>query len=393
MDTTNSSANCVYTVLVGGYETLQEQPSALTSGVPFICFTDDRNLRSSTWEIRQIDSIFPSDPIRSSRHAKIKPHLYLGAFDASLYIDNTVRLKVAPEAIFSEFGSASFYAMSHSFRDDVVSEFIAVSELGFDDQTRIFEQLNHYYLDFEEELAERPYWGGFLIRKHKTQELIRFSEIWSSHVLRYSRRDQLSMNVAAKLSGITINRLELDNHESSVHVWSSSNRDRNKGVRAVRNSLMPVKARIQQLEKQLSKEQKSSKSPATPAKISLKSGGSPHEVAPLMQFTHELKEPIDHCRLGSLEFRGSNSLGAPIEFAKDVVIAKCVAAGHESAEREFSLSVDGRPEPVCVMSAPIAEGETSMFVLVKINGSDVLRRIVLNIGPDGSATLQVRLEE
>lgn len=50
----------VYTALLGRYEELNEQPTALNTDIPFICFTDDPNLVSETWQIHLVDPLFPS---------------------------------------------------------------------------------------------------------------------------------------------------------------------------------------------------------------------------------------------------------------------------------------------------------------------------------------------
>ncbi|MBC7591354.1 MAG: hypothetical protein H7226_09980, partial [Salinibacterium sp.] len=55
----------VYCALVGGYEKLLEQPAALESSIPFICLTDDPELRSATWDVRLIESEFALDRVRS----------------------------------------------------------------------------------------------------------------------------------------------------------------------------------------------------------------------------------------------------------------------------------------------------------------------------------------
>jgi len=58
---------CVYTVLSGGYEQLNEQPMARQSRLKFICFTDDPELTSESWEIRPMVPILADDPVRSQR--------------------------------------------------------------------------------------------------------------------------------------------------------------------------------------------------------------------------------------------------------------------------------------------------------------------------------------
>ena len=53
-------ARCVFTVLNGGYEALNEQPVAARSAIPFICLTDDPGLTSGTWQIRPFKPRFPA---------------------------------------------------------------------------------------------------------------------------------------------------------------------------------------------------------------------------------------------------------------------------------------------------------------------------------------------
>jgi hypothetical protein len=75
---------CVYTALIGGYEVLNEQPIAATSSLPFICLTDDPELRSETWQIRRVEPLFGLDSIRSQREFKLRPHVHLPDFNCSI---------------------------------------------------------------------------------------------------------------------------------------------------------------------------------------------------------------------------------------------------------------------------------------------------------------------
>ncbi len=211
---------CVYTVLTGGYETLNDQPVAAESGLKFICLTDDPEVRSDSWEVRQITPMFAADPIRSQRAAKVLAALYLPEFDASLYIDNSVRLKVAPEVLFDEFGSqAGLCVPLHSFRDTVLDEFLAVAEDGLDDPRRIAEQLEDYRAAFPDVLGLRPSWSAIMLRDHRDANVTVAMQIWFAHICRYSRRDQLSSRVAFHLAGVKPLLIGIDNHESRFHSW------------------------------------------------------------------------------------------------------------------------------------------------------------------------------
>ena len=211
---------CVYTVLTGGYEELNEQPVAEASRIPFVCLTDDARLRSRTWQVRLVPTLFPADPVRSQRALKLRPHEYLPEFDGSLYIDNSVLLKEPPESLVEQFLPVPGFCLpAHSFRKTVIDEFVEVARDGLDDRRRILEQLYHTALEAPGVLREKPYWNGLMLRDHRDPAVRKALDLWFALVLRYSRRDQLSANLAFRRAGMTPQVLLIDNHESRFHSW------------------------------------------------------------------------------------------------------------------------------------------------------------------------------
>jgi hypothetical protein len=66
-------------------------------------------------------------------------------------------------------------------------------------------------------LKEKPYWTAILPRDHRDHKVRAMLEIWKAHVYRYSCRDQLSVNLAFRLAGLTPVALPIDNHASWFH--------------------------------------------------------------------------------------------------------------------------------------------------------------------------------
>lgn len=250
---TNPPRVCVYTALLGGYERLNEQPVVSQSNIPFLCLTDDPDLRSDTWQIRLVSPLFGMDPVRSQRDFKLRPHVHLTDFDFSIYIDNSVLLTQPPERIIERYLPVSGFALPrHSDHLTVLDEFLVVAKRGYDDQSRIFEQLNHYAFVCAGVLEERPYWAGILLRDHREPGVRSVLETWFAHVLRYSRRDQLSVNAAFSLSRFNPDAIEIDNWSSWCHTWPHTPaRNRRHGVLDPAASLGPPVARARHLEQQL----------------------------------------------------------------------------------------------------------------------------------------------
>ncbi|GAA0278946.1 hypothetical protein LNAOJCKE_2266 [Methylorubrum aminovorans] len=214
---------CVYTALMGGYEDLNEQKVANESHFDFICFTDSESLESGTWDVKFITPLFDNDPQRSQRHIKIKPQVYLGDYDVTIYIDNSILLLRDPVHLLEQFDlECGLMLAPHSFRSTVLDEFIEVSRIGLDDVSRIMEQMGHYYVSSPGVMMQKPFWGGLIVRDSRSRLVIDFQERWFSHVCRYSRRDQLSLNYCLDEIGIIPQAINIDNHLSDIHSWPNS---------------------------------------------------------------------------------------------------------------------------------------------------------------------------
>lgn len=211
---------CVYTVLLGGYDTLLDQPVADDSAADFICFTDDETLSSDTWQMQVVAPRFPQDLHRSSREFKIRGHEVLQEYDATLCIDASVLLRTSPEEIISNWlaeGHDMAFAL-HSYRERVIDEFDEVVRLNYDDRVRVHEQLMDYSITYPDVLDARPHWGGMIVRR-RGPRVDAAMALWYDHVLRYSRRDQLSLMVALLHGGASFRSVTLDNFASPLHEW------------------------------------------------------------------------------------------------------------------------------------------------------------------------------
>jgi len=210
----------VYTYILGSYDQLLDQPPAESEQTEYICFTDNPELTSDRWRIVLIEPRFPSDVVRSARFVKIVGHPELAGFDATLSIDASVRLRVPPERIVDAWltDGVDFAVAEHSYREALIDEFDEVIRLNYDDRGRVHEQLFDYSVDHPATLQRRPLWTGMLARR-VTNASAEMARLWFDHVLRYSRRDQLSVLTAIEQSRVSVRTIPLDNFASELHEW------------------------------------------------------------------------------------------------------------------------------------------------------------------------------
>ena len=213
------ATDVVFTALFGGYESLNELSVIKNSTTRYVCFTDNPDLESSTWEIFIPQDLKSNNPIRMSREIKMLGHRFFPELTRSLYIDNTVHLKVDGGKVLDEvlgFEDVSF--MLHSTCKSVRREFLNCSMYGLENQSKLRRQYLDYLENYSFILNERPYWGGFIARKHTAQADL-FFKTWHEEYLKHSKRDQLSINISAYKSGIKINSIVGSNTGSEWHSW------------------------------------------------------------------------------------------------------------------------------------------------------------------------------
>ena len=191
----------LYTCLFGYSEKFNDFVYERDPTIDFICFTDMSELESAFWRIEKV-ARGELDAARAAKQRKILPHRFLSDYDASLYVDNTVRLKMAPAEIFERYldhSRSPFVCFRHPWRQCVYDEAREVISLGFDKPDRVNTQMKRY-----RELGYpqgNGFWkGAFLLRRHNNPAVICTMETWFDQVLSYSHRDQLSLPVAAWLN-------------------------------------------------------------------------------------------------------------------------------------------------------------------------------------------------
>jgi len=177
-----------------------------------------RSRVSSTWKIIEFKSELPLDDSRLSRIPKVLPHRFLIEYEESIYIDNSIKLLKNPFN-FLNSPDHSFSILEHSFRDSLELEFIEVIILELDELSRVSEQYFRYISSLLNLKEIKPLWGGIIYRRHNDKEVIEAMETWWQHILRYSRRDQLSLPIALMNCGLPFQVYKFDNHKSDFHLW------------------------------------------------------------------------------------------------------------------------------------------------------------------------------
>lgn len=194
----------IYTALFGNYSGLIEQKKY--KGVDYVCYTDNPNLKSSTWNIKIVEPPVKNDSTRSNRWYKINPHLHLSSqYEYSVYVDaNILIIKDISKFVKENLLHNELLIFDHNqavkdCRDCIYKEYEALVDIGVrtgnfkDDINKMTNQIERYKKEgFPKN--EGLIFASVLIRKHNSQGVITLMEAWWDEVLNKSKRDQLSFN-------------------------------------------------------------------------------------------------------------------------------------------------------------------------------------------------------
>lgn len=176
----------LYTCITNDYDRLREVDAP---GWVKLCFTDNPELTSKTWDVVQIENPHPL----VHREIKICPHRYFD-FKSALWIDGRTQVNCDLDNFVD--GKTGVWLMEHPERDCIYQEAIVCADQGKDDRERIRMQMDKYinegYPEHNGLCAT-----GILYRNGNNQKTRDCMEAWYQEVLYHSVRDQLSFNYIA----------------------------------------------------------------------------------------------------------------------------------------------------------------------------------------------------
>jgi len=163
--------------------------------IDFLLFTTNSKTTAKGWKTRQIPSSRELDPYRITRLAKAMPHRFLDDYDLSVYVDSNVKPQSSwLSNIVNLMGPKVIGLFSRGYL--LEHEFAKVAQRRYDDLVTLERQYATYKYLSGSVLTREVQWGGLIVRRHLDDDCKRFGERWWENIVRFSRRDQLSLPLA-----------------------------------------------------------------------------------------------------------------------------------------------------------------------------------------------------
>ncbi len=213
----------VYTAVFGGYD----DPPAVVHPDPeidYIFFTEDEHaVVPAPWKLRAISRAH-ADPQRDARRVKLLPHLFVGEYEVSVWMDANCELHGLDAAgALALLEDADLAVPSHQERSCLYDESEAVMELRLDLPEIVTRQMVEY-----RSLGFPAYFGlhatMFLVRRHLGQACRQFSHAWWRELQGHSKRDQLSFDFVRWKYQANVRSLPLSFFGNPVFQWNMNHK-------------------------------------------------------------------------------------------------------------------------------------------------------------------------
>ncbi len=181
----------VYTGIFGNYDMLRE-PLYCDENVDYICYTDDKNLKSDHWKIIYVENEQDNMALEVRKY-KCLPHRFLAKYDMSIWVDARLQIiSSVVEYIKENMHDTGILFFPHNVRDCIYEEGAVNIVKHREDVSRLVKQMYKYNQAGYPE-HNGLYCGGCIVRKHNQKNIVKLMEDWYKEILDTSARDQISL--------------------------------------------------------------------------------------------------------------------------------------------------------------------------------------------------------
>ena len=197
----------IYTVIFNNYDELKK-PKSVDNDIEYICFTDNKYLKSEIWKIIYVSE--EENSILLSRLFKIKPHIFLKEYKESIFIDGSITiLNNFYKFVKENFCNKNIVLFEHPKRKCIYKEAKACIYLKKEKKDRITNQIKFYKND-KYPKNNGLVATGIIYRRHKKDSIIELMNFWFNQVLVFSFRDQISFNYSCYKLNVKYNDLKIN---------------------------------------------------------------------------------------------------------------------------------------------------------------------------------------
>ena len=194
----------IYTALIGDYDNLYTSVVPKLDDWDYICFTNNKKLKSNFWDIRYIENTDNLSNVKLARKIKIKFDKFVNEYDIILWKDANLIINTDLNLfIKNNLFNYDLVLSKHFQRNCIYKEASELISLNYAKKLDVEKQINSYKKEkypVNNGLVET----GLMIRRNNN-DIKRFCNLWWNEVKKFTHRDQLSFNYVLWKNPLNIN--------------------------------------------------------------------------------------------------------------------------------------------------------------------------------------------
>ena len=181
----------VYTAIMGSYDEIKD-PVFVDKNITYVCFTNNRKLRSDVWNMEYVHDSAKSD-ILFAKYIKVFPYKYFSDFETSVWVDGAYKINGDMREYINRYQKDSvMLCFPHSERECIYDEAGVCLFRKKGKKEDLIRQICTYYQE-NYPFNNGLYAGGCLVRNHNDDLCKKIMNEWMEQIEKYSIRDQLSL--------------------------------------------------------------------------------------------------------------------------------------------------------------------------------------------------------
>ena len=204
---------CVYTCITGEYDNLASFKKE--KNVDYICYTNNKNIKSDIWNIKYISDDKLSN-VKLARKIKIMGTPDLKKYDVVVWIDgNASPISSVIEFVnkYDELDKYDLIGFKHHERNTTYEELEKCYECRKESLDNINKLLELYTKEKFKDVIPLIE-SGVLMRNFNNERLNKAMELWFKMIEDYSHRDQLSFGYAVYKTDLKVKLLDINQYDN-----------------------------------------------------------------------------------------------------------------------------------------------------------------------------------
>ena len=214
---------CVYTCMTGNYDSIKEIPRK-EAGIDYYCFTNNKNVRSDTWNVVYIEDEKLSN-VQLARYIKTLGTDEINEnYDILLWMDAAVTFKKPIKEFIETYltKDTSFVGFKHGERNNIKEEIEACYRFNKEEKEPLQKLMKFYKKEnynYDNGLIESTVY----IKRPKDKKVQDTMKLWFDMIKNYTKRDQLSFNYCITKTKLKVKWINEKVFDNDWFLWENHN--------------------------------------------------------------------------------------------------------------------------------------------------------------------------